>query len=374
MAKKQKSVVSGCARPDFKLIKKDAKNYTRLFRDAMYYAHYEFNPVDLKKETLKYCKNILEKNDYDLLDLAEDFRFTVVGKYCYLLNHGSDIDISLERVKNLILEIKTHAIKIKLEKEKERAKEKVQNNVISIQDRLKEYAYEVCAEIDGWIDEEFTKNTYSDLNQKNVTNLFKSKNVNSQHARYIAEAYKKDMADLNSILDGTADAQIQNGYSNITKTNIKHLASFLNKIIDACNFIKESKKAERKPRKPKALSKEKLVAKLKFLKESSEYGIVSEDITNLIGAKEVWVFNTKNRKLGRYVAMDITGLSVKGTTLQNFSSDSIEKTLRKPKEQLKEFKTTAKSKISKFLETIATIDTKLNGRISSEHVILKILK
>ena len=68
-----------------------------------------------------------------------------------------------------------------------------------------------------------------------------------------------------------------------------------------------------------------------------------------------------------------TGLQVKGTTILGFDENlSIQKTLRKPAEQLKDFKASGKVKLRKFLEDINTTDTKLNGRCNPDTVLLKV--
>ena len=104
---------------------------------------------------------------------------------------------------------------------------------------------------------------------------------------------------------------------------------------------------------------------------------------DVIGASELWVFNVKNRKIGKYVAKNIdpkgmaragSGLQVKGTTIIGFDEAlSMQKTLRKPADQLKEFKSAGKVKLRKFIEDIATTDTKLNGRCNPETVLLKVI-
>ena len=53
-------------------------------------------------------------------------------------------------------------------------------------------------------------------------------------------------------------------------------------------------------------------------------------------------------------------------------SKSVCKTLRKPAEQLKEFKGAGKVALRKFLEDINAVDTKMNGRINEEIVLLKV--
>ena len=133
------------------------------------------------------------------------------------------------------------------------------------------------------------------------------------------------------------------------------------------------KRASRKTRAKKAPSTDKLVAKLKFKKEDSRYKIVSIDPTKVVGATELWVFNTKNRKLGKYVAQPNTELTLKGTTLQFFDENqSVCKTLRKPEQQLKEFGKAGKVVLRKFLGNIKATETKMNGRLN-EHIVLSLI-
>ena len=87
------------------------------------------------------------------------------------------------------------------------------------------------------------------------------------------------------------------------------------------------------------------------------------------------MFNTKNRKLGKYVADDHQILSVKGTTLVGFSErDSVQKTLRKPVEKLQEFNKAGKVALRKFMDGIKATETKLNGRLNEHTVLLKVSK
>jgi hypothetical protein len=101
--------------------------------------------------------------------------------------------------------------------------------------------------------------------------------------------------------------------------------------------------------------------------------LVSINPTDVIGSKELWVYNTKTRKLGRYVATEYQELGIKGTTITNFSeTGSICKTLRKPEEKLKEFKAAGKVQLRKFLDDINATDTMMNGRINEEIILLKV--
>jgi hypothetical protein len=138
-------------------------------------------------------------------------------------------------------------------------------------------------------------------------------------------------------------------------------------------MLAQEAKVNRAPRKTKAVPAEKIVAKLKFMKTNEPLKLVSISPTDIIGAGELWIYNTKSRKLGKYVAAEFQTLGVKGTTITGFDEfKSVQKTVRKPEEKLKEFKAAGKIALRKFLEDINATDTKMNGRINEETILLKV--
>jgi len=150
--------------------------------------------------------------------------------------------------------------------------------------------------------------------------------------------------------------------------------AFIDQILNDIIQYRGVKKATKKVRAPKALSKEKVVAKLKYAKEDKVLKLVSINPADIVGAKELWVYNSKTRKLGKYVADELHGpLNVKGTSIIGFDeAKSITKTLRKPEEKLKEFAKASKVELRKFIEGIKATETKLNGRINADIVLLKV--
>ena len=176
--------------------------------------------------------------------------------------------------------------------------------------------------------------------------------------------------------------QLKEGYAHLKKKHIEKYISAMDYLFGELEFIIEKAKVNRKPRKKKVYSADKLVAKLKYLKVDSKYSLTSVNPEEIIKANELWVFNVKSRKLGKYIAKNIdplgqgrdgTGLSVKGTTILGYDETlSIQKTLRKPVDQLRDFKESGKVKLRKFLDDIPTTDTKLNGRVNPETVLLKV--
>ena len=142
--------------------------------------------------------------------------------------------------------------------------------------------------------------------------------------------------------------------------------------------------ANRKPRKKKEKSPEKLVAKLQYKKQDEKLQVQSIDPTEIIYAEALWVYNTKTRKLGHYKAKTLdprgmnrpgTGLMVKGTSIKGFDEEnSIQKTLRKPEEQLKEFANSGPKKVLEFYDAIKTMGVKLNGRVNEEVILLRAVR
>jgi hypothetical protein len=66
-------------------------------------------------------------------------------------------------------------------------------------------------------------------------------------------------------------------------------------------------------------------------------------------------------------------LTVKGSAILGYDEHkSIQKTIRKPEEKLKEFKAANKIMLRTFIEDISSTDTKMSGRINEDTILLKI--
>lgn len=381
--KKKVHLYSEWPKPVFSDLVVTHKNYRALFRAAMMYAHYELTSDDLKKEVVKYLKKLDPVHSF--LDRVKDIdegRLIAVGKYMYILNHGGHIpdDISkglmaaLEKTINE--EEARQAAKDKKEHKKTTAiaqDESTPKIVISIQDRLKEKSHDVAGEVEGWIDEFIMNKKLPAKTVEEFINLFKTYELKAPHMRHMYNIFEK-RAEVISLAAEAVDKDLAEGYSGYTKAEMKKLDLFHKNLLTACGMMQEVAKVERAPRKKKPVSQEKLVAKLKYKKEDNTLGIVSMNPVHIIGSKELWLYNTKTRKLAHYKAIDEQGLSVKGASLLNYSLDSAEKTLRKPAETLSDFKKASKVKLRTFLKELSTLDTTCNGKVNEHHIILRIDK
>ena len=259
---------------------------------------------------------------------------------------------------------------IEEKEEKEKEKPKV---VISIQERMREQVAELCGEWDGFLDDMIDgKTTLKPFDPYNDMRAYAGGVIKPNHAKIIKDIYENEHAEA-KVVSEWKDEDIKEAYSNFSPKLRKAFLEFYEKINTACDTFIATGKASRKPRKPKAVSRDKIVSKLKYQINDSDLGIASVNPTEIIDSTEVWVYNTKTRKIGIYYVEALkTGISVKGTTLQEFDAlKSRQKTLRKPAEQLKLFKGNAKTKYQKAFDDIKTTDTVLNGRFNENTIILK---
>lgn len=368
--RKPKYIVEG---PDFTLInKKNPKHQNQLWC-ADHYAHYNLKSSVPKKEMILYAKN--NNLDYKLLNVLSDIQLSSIGETAWIINNGGELtddrQISFDKAIIRWFEV----AKIEKEKRKQAAKEiKAEKTgpVLTVQDRMREQAETIAAVFDQWIDDLATGRVKNLDTMDPVTQMQIAK-FKAGQARWMKSFYTSELAEMQAVVAGSDD-ELKEGYSNLKKSCALRIAKLMDKIINATTMIETVSTAQRKTRKKKLPTTTKLVAKLKYCAQHGESGVASVSPVGIIGASEVWVYNTKYRKLGKYIARDTGGLSVKGTSIKDFATTSVQKTLRKPKEQLKDFMSSGKVKLRKFLNNIKAVDTKLNGRMNNNIVILKIIK
>jgi uncharacterized protein (DUF433 family) len=246
----------------------------------------------------------------------------------------------------------------------------------TIQDRLREAAGGMSEELDAAIDSFITDPEAFNPKDIKVINLLKGKGAKAAHSRIIKGYFQRSYDELMELASGNADEQLREGYKHLPRKNVKKLIEFYETIMSACEQIAAEQKVMKKPRAAKVKPAEQVVAKLKFMLSDTKLGITSAPPATIIGASGVAVFNVKTRKIGYYIATSSAGLGVKGTTLTGFTDKSVQKTLRKPPEQIKEFKeqNTQKRFETWFAKSVKTTETQLNGRFSEDTVILKVYK
>lgn len=358
----------------------DADQFHKHFRFAMSYYRLEAESKTFKPAIIKWMESVnASKDDIAALKKVKDNRInSTMGAVASCLlrgmtpqrddfNGGRNTSEWLVRSINEVLAMGQEAFIEEVSEE-----DKVITPTISIQERVREAAYKMTEELENAI-ESFAENPDSfDPKAFKVLNLLKAVEAKAAHARIIKGFYERTLTELLEV-PGTKDDQLKEAYQHLSKNNLKKITQFYQEISEACDMLAQEAKINRAPRAKKPTDKSKVVAKLKYMKTFEPLKLVSINPIDVIGSKELWVYNTKTRKLGKYVAAEYQELNIKGTTITGFSeTQSICKTLRKPEEKLKEFKSAGKVQLRKFLDDINATDTKMNGRINEEVVLLKV--
>lgn len=242
----------------------------------------------------------------------------------------------------------------------------------NIQDRLREIALEAGGEIEGMFDDMIANGVRMDKKYKPIE-ILHSYNVVPQQMSLITDHWQHVLSELQTVQSG-GDKQLTEGYSNFGKLDIRNMVKFSEQVIADCNSYVQIKKSSRAPRKKKPVSPEKRVAKFKYLKEFEELKIKSVSPTKLVDATEAWLYDTKKRKLIHVVPDPmIKTFTVKGTSIVGFDPKATcQKTLRKPKEQMAEFKKCSVPKARKWFNDVKATEIKFNGRGNENLVLLAV--
>mgnify|MGYP003109010149 CR=1 FL=1 len=343
-------------------------------------------PDHMLSVTCAICCKLLLDGMPDFYQKEDDYWQTLAGT-------GGNITPVSDFIKKRIAET-IEAGKVlkekKLEVEKEEAKKK---NVYrpSIQELLRAKAFSMTNEIDDFIND--FEMTSGALKSFKPLSLLRKVEAKANHAKIIKELYEGCFKEYDELVNPPSTKnmtekeldwhnQLIEGYRHLEKSEILAMHEMYKSIVQACDMIIANAKFDRKPRKRKPVSAEKVVSKMKFMREHTETGTVSINPVDIVGSNVLVVYNTKSRKVGVYHTSNVdpmnqkregSGLTVKGTTMLRFNEEtSVQKTLRKPQEQLKIFKDINKRSLNKQFEAVKSVPTKMNGRINEHTLLLKV--
>ena len=316
------------------------------------------------KSAIKYANDYFRKNKVKVNQQALSSLVPTFGFLCRLKNNGAIFTEDQESSFKKYLDHIDNYVEVK------KTPDKPKTNVLTIQDRIDEKAREIIGEIEGAFDE-FILSGYKKSFSPYALMQNRAKAV---HANKIMEFYKRKRQEYGYVLIAS-EKDIIEGYSNFKKTHLKKLVTLCDQIINDCIRISGEVRKTRKPRKRQVKSADQLVTKLNYCKEDNNYKLQSIAPKEIIRASQLWIFNTKNRKLGVYHAQDSEGLSVKGSTITNFDEEkSVMKTLRKPDEIIPTVYKSGKVALRKLLEDIRSVEMSLTGRINKDIILLRVIK
>jgi len=191
-------------------------------------------------------------------------------------------------------------------------------------------------------------------------------NIKPKEIKYMIESLSAVRDEVIEAIEDQ-DKQLNEGYSHFNKPMKKRYVAMLDNWIQECKNYTTSK---RKPRKVKTKTPGQLVRTVKYQESETDLSLISVPPEEIIGAKEVWLYNTKYRTLMYYYSPN--GLSVKGTTLKDYGRCGGKK-LRKPDIQLGEILGQYNfDDRSRWFGSIKTKNFEPNGRLNTNTIIYKV--
>lgn len=237
----------------------------------------------------------------------------------------------------------------------------------NVQVYIRERASDLNGELEGAFDDLFSDEL---IDSFDATDFMRKNEVSAPVAKHIIAKFTPRYSEAFDVLNGKSEEK-----SAWKAPTQKKIVQFFRDIIVAAEKRIDVAKANRKPREKKIKPKHVVVAKAKYQAEDTELGIKSIPLTDVIGAQQLWVYNTKTRKIAVYHAIAPSGLSIKGTSIIGYDEKlSQTKTLRKPKEQLKPVIEGGKIILRRFMDGIRAKAAEPSPRLNTNSVLLRALK
>lgn len=331
---------------DYRITLIQALNWYNLNVDFKQLRTY-LNEYLINTERKKLISTFNQLSDFDIRSLATTCRLKTRGQYLEPREESF-----IENTISKLLEGISQIVK------PDRPVKQIESKIDKTNDQLNAH----LDDIEGVIDE-FVKTKKTNFNP---SEYIKAKEITGTVAKKIAEYYSSLLNELKSVND---DKDLSEGYSNFSKTQLKKFIALIESIISSCNQQIVSAKV-RKPRKAKPVNPVKLVSKLQYANEYKELKLKSIKPEKIIGCSELWVYNTKYRKLAVYRAEDSSKLSVKGTTILGYDiKKSSQVMLRKPDDFFSKTPI-AKKALAMGMQSVNTRPVVPNGRINSDTILL----
>jgi hypothetical protein len=347
------------------------EQFDHYMRKSLNYYNYFFTQKDLKKHVVEWMRQVkdFDADEIRAFERASD-RSVTMTTCGLIMAHRQGMPLQERHLEYIDADIlKSIATRSEEVDEVLAVEEQPKVSVPTIQDRLNEKTAETIGELEGHYDEFIRDPKYA----FKPYDYFVTNNVPQSQLTKYELVYQTRFDELKQAFE-RSDEQLQEGYSHYKTADFKRIFAFIDQILNDIIQYRGLKKATKKIRAPKSVSKEKIVAKLKYAREDKVLRLVSIPPADIVGAQELFVYNIKTRRLGRYIADSLTGpLTVKGTAIIGFDEHrSISKTLRKPEDKLREFARATKVELRKFIDNIKATETRLNGRINADTVLLKV--
>lgn len=306
---------------------------------------------------------------YRMKQVPEKWISVTLGSQARLLNRGAILSLdSLRAMDKFIQEALSHEGDTPDEEPSEDGdSEALRAPVVikpTIQGKTKEKTSEIIGELEGLIDDGFYENFKLDA-------WYREKEAKPATIKAIITKLIPHLAELKEVYAGK-DAELKHSYRYLSRDDVSVLIEVYEWLIEDSERFITNVKQTKAPRKTKPPSVEK---KIKFLaavyqKRSQEYNIDSIKPEKIIGAQELWTFNTKYKILTVFRAEAMGGqLDVARCKIANFdvNNSTSYRTGRKPEDAIALVMKGTKASLKK----ITLKPCKIQERINENTILLR---
>jgi len=314
--------------------------------------------TECKEYTRDYLKSVKRDSEAKQIMKVSDQLFpSTIGSLSRLMSRGCTLpDSSMVFFETKLKNSLTRVVEIN--------KPEVVVEKVSIQDRMKERTNDIIGDIEEIIDSGAVFSLYEHLQKNQIPAMYASK---------IVEHYRPWLEELCEAHQGECD-QLKEAYKHLTKKQLEARVLFINSIIEDAERYGDVTKKLRAPRKPRAVSAEKKLKNFIYMKESNDYKIASISPDKVLGAQELWTFNTKYKLLTVFRARGPAGLDVNRTTIIGYdeSTTMTKRCGRKPEYFVDKVLNGGKLVLRKIMDE-AKGDAPLAARINEHTILLKVV-
>jgi hypothetical protein len=249
---------------------------------------------------------------------------------------------------------------------------------VSAADRAAARLHDFLADVDGLVDDRIMNGSMDGFSMADWLN---ERNATAMHVALIVERLAPVLAEYAAAAEGK-DKELCEGYSHLSKNTLRRRVDDMFTLIDDAetyalslqNVVKE--KAPRAPPAPKQVPIEKKLRHLKYQDADDGLNIKSIDPVKIIGARELYVFNTRYRTLTKFVAKTEAGLDVNRSSITNYSDDdsgTFTVGTRKTDTVLKQMATAGKVSRRRIFDGLKKTP-KLTDRIGDNTILLDVVR
>lgn len=254
---------------------------------------------DARKFIIEYL-DVYDKDKIRIINHVPDAWINLTAAWIMrMITNGCDIQLK----SRLFLNTKLEEMYAKSSINETEPEEKV-----TVRDRMKEKSMEILGEIEGELDKSDKFQLYEWLQANHIPPAYCNRIINK---------YKPILDEVRAALH-RKDDQVVEGYRGYTKAQLIFLIQKYEHVIDDAERYSGNLKKTRKPRKSRPVSVEKKLKHFRYQKEDNDLKVVSIDPQKIIGAQELWTYNTKYKIITVFRALDRGGLQVHRSSITGY--------------------------------------------------------